>query len=161
MRPKTVARLPPSQLCRRLDEMPQNYFNWAAAGLLTEADPGGLSLPEAIELAVFVSLVRRLKLRRLKPMWGDVRKELRQRVLGTPSFVIYDEESSSLHLADRFEDIGRAVSHGGIVRVIPVDPLVDRVRTAFRAMPNAGVPRKNRTPRLVSRVGDEGLVPGV
>jgi hypothetical protein len=124
-------RVSPSGLCRRLDLLPQNFFNWADQGLLTKAGPAGCSLLDGIELAVFLKLKEKLGLRRMKQLWAAVREQLRQRLPAGEVFMVYDQEADRIMVALTHDEVGQLVCHGGIVRVIPAADYISRIREAF------------------------------
>jgi len=113
-----------------LDVKPQNYFNWAAAGMLADGK-GGCTLLEGLEFAVFATLVRRLNYQRVKKPWLALRPELRRHLAAGSVFVIYDEAAETLSAAITHEEVGRQVSHGGAVRVFSLEEAISKIRAAF------------------------------
>jgi len=132
MSEKPRRKIPPSTLCRRLDVKPQNYFNWAAAGMLAGAK-GGCTLLEALEFATFATLVRRLSYQRVKKPWPALRPELRRRLAAGTVFVVYDEAAETLSAAMTYEEVGRLVDHGGAVRVFSLEEPISKIRSTFSA----------------------------
>src|SRR5258708_6801040 len=142
-------RVPPTTLCRRLDINPQNYFNWASAGLLRKAGTEGCGQRDAVELAVLAALNSALGLRRVRPSWQGLRQELRQRVAAGDVIVVYRETDDLLQLALSKEEAGRLVVDAGPVREISVAQVLVAVRTAY-VHPQAWLPRRRTRNRVAT-----------
>lgn len=145
----TRRKVPPSTLCRRLDIKPQNYFNWAAAGMLADGK-GGCTLLEGLEFAAFATLVGRLNYQRVKKPWPPLRPELRRHLAAGTVFVIYDEAAETLSAAITLEEVGRQVSHGGAVRVFSLEEAIAKIRAAFLAGSGTSGRRRRRSEQIVT-----------
>lgn len=120
-------------LCRLLGLRPSNLTYWVDEGLLQAAVRDGYTEPQAIVLAVLVALTDSIPLQTVRACWSIIRAELASRILAGDWYLVVESEGSAGLLVFEAAAVVPACAHGRPVRVLRLQPYLEKVHRAFEA----------------------------
>jgi hypothetical protein len=115
-----------------LNVAPQRYRYWSTTGILDPA-PHGLSLVQAVELAVLVALLKAgISLQALRSSWTEVIRELRAKLPADDCYLIWDHNRQHGRIIIGSSGVGRVVAGISRAQVVSLDPSIKAAQNAFR-----------------------------
>ncbi len=130
-------------LCRLLGLRPSNLAYWIDEGLVETPARDGYSEPQAVVLATLVALTDHMPLQSIRTCWPSLRSDLARRILRGDWYLIVEAEGSDGQLAFGAPSVAPACAHGRPVRVVRLEPYLEKVSRSFHIGPRRlGVPKR-------------------
>jgi hypothetical protein len=121
-----------SLLARLVGHDVQTYLNWKKDGLVAGPRADFCTELDAIEVAALATLLKELGPHDGRMAWKRVRGDFLADIPAGRIRVIAHLQDSNAELSRDDTEVGKAVSHGRLVRVVEIGGEVNRVRDAFR-----------------------------
>jgi hypothetical protein len=137
-------------LCTLVDVVRQTRGTWCKAKLLRGRTGDGYTMRDALETAACKLSLNALGPSDGKDAWRQVQADFPEHVLAQPLDLVFDATDHRAVLVTAADDLARAVRTAHVVRVIPLDAELRRVRDAVSRWQAA------RAAELAARNSDDG-----